>query len=122
LVRALSKSYGFTCIFYWQPVIYLKQHLTEYERRSLEIDVNYPGMKEFYLDTYAFLKQRAAGLESGVPFHDISSIFSEMHDPIYVDFNHMGDKGNSLIAQRMIEDFVRIIKPNGKAAGRGDAP
>ncbi len=122
LVQALSESYGFKCLFYWQPVIYLKQHLTEYERKSLEMDVNYPGMKEFYLDTYAFLNQRSGDLKSDIPFHDISSIFSEIYEPIYVDFNHMGEKGNSLIAQRMVEDFVRIVKPNGKTVEHGDTP
>jgi lysophospholipase L1-like esterase len=116
LVQSLSQSYGFKCIFYWQPVIYTKPNLTEYERRSLEIDVNYPGMKEFYLDTYAALKQRAAGLPKGVAFHDISSIFSDVRAPIYADFNHMGDKGNSAIARRMAEDFAQLLPVKGKPA------
>ncbi len=110
LVQALSQSYGFKCIFYWQPVIYTKPNLTEYERRSLEIDVNYPGMKEFYLDTYDALKQRAAGLPKDIAFHDISSIFSDVREPIYADFNHMGDKGNSAIARRMAEDLARLLQ------------
>ena len=121
LVRALSESYGFKCIFYWQPVIYLKQHLTEYERKSLELDVSYPGLKEFYVDTYAFVQKGAASLKSDIAFYDISSIFTDLHEPIYVDFNHMGDKGNSRIAGRMVEDFARLIRSNAKPAERSDA-
>jgi lysophospholipase L1-like esterase len=121
LVQALSESYGFKYIFYWQPVIYLKQHLTEYECKSLELDVNYPGLKEFYVDTYDQVRQRAADLKDNIAFHDISSIFSGIREPIYADFNHMGDKGNYLIAQRMTEDFVSLLKKKGKTTERSDA-
>jgi lysophospholipase L1-like esterase len=119
LVETLSRSYGFTSLFYWQPVIYTKQHLTEYERQSLELDVHYPGMKEFYLDTYAALRKSSAGLDKRVAFHDISSIFSDVHEPIFVDFNHMGGKGNSFIARRMAEDFVSCLRANIKSPVRG---
>src|SRR5262245_12806026 len=119
LVQTLSKSYGFTSLFYWQPVIYTKQHLTDYERQSLELDVHYTGMKEFYLDTYAALRQRSAGLDKSVAFHDISMIFSDIREPIFVDFNHMGGKGNSFIARRMAEDFVSGLSVNGKPPVRG---
>ncbi|MGH9877070.1 MAG: hypothetical protein ACRD5H_05480, partial [Nitrososphaerales archaeon] len=122
LVQALSKSYGFTCVFYWQPVIYLKQHLSEYEHKSLDLDFNYPGMKEFYLDTYAYIRQRAAGLNNDNAFHDISSIFSDIRDPIFVDFNHMGERGNSLIAQRMVEDVVSLLRASNKTGEASDGP
>jgi len=116
LVQALSKEYGFKCLFYWQPVIYLKQHLTKYEGESLDLDFNYPGMKEFYLDTYALLRRRAADLKGAAAFHDISSIFNDVREPIYVDFNHMGEKGNSLVARRMVEDFTRLVRENNRTA------
>jgi len=119
LVQTLSRSYGFTSLFYWQPVIYTKQHLTEYERQSLDLDVHYPGMKEFYLDTYAALRKSSAELDKSGAFHDISSIFSEVHEPIFVDFNHMGGKGNSFIARRMAEDFVSCLRANTKSPVRG---
>jgi len=120
LVQTLSRSYGFTSLFYWQPVIYTKQNLTEYERQSLELDVHYPGMKEFYLDTYAALRKSSAELDKSAAFHDISSIFSDVREPIFVDFNHMGGKGNSFIARRMAEDFVRRLSVNGKSLARGN--
>jgi hypothetical protein len=79
-------------------------------------------MKEFYLDTYACLQQRATGLKNDMAFHDISSIFSDVHEPIYVDFDHMGERGNSLIARRMVEDFVLRLGVNSKTGGRNDEP
>ncbi len=110
LAQTLSQSYGFTCLFYWQPVIYTKQRLTEYERQSLNLDVHYPGMEEFYLDTYAVLRGNSARLNEAIAFYDISSIFSDIREPIFVDFNHMGEKGNGFIARRMAEDLTRRLR------------
>lgn len=111
LVQALSKTYGFKCLFYWQPMIYLKQQLTEYEQTSLGFHFNYPGMKEFYLDTYAAMQQSGAGMKDDTSFHDISLMFRDVREPIYIDFNHMGEKGNRPIAQRMASDFVKLFPP-----------
>ena len=122
MVQALSRAYGFKCLFYWQPVIYLKQHLTEYERKSIEDGPHYPGMKEFYLDTYATLRQRTGSLPEGLALHDISALFSAVQEPLYIDFNHLGEKGNSLIAHRMAEDFVRLAWMNQKTAEPGETP
>jgi lysophospholipase L1-like esterase len=115
LVQTLSQTYGFKCVFYWQPVLFTKPHRTEYEQRSLEMD-NYPGMKEFYLDTYAALQQCAADLPKDLAFHDLSAIFRDVREPIFVDFNHMGDKGNNIIARRMADDFVHLWPVKGKPA------
>lgn len=112
LVQALSVQYGFKCLFYWQPVIYLKRNLTDYERQSFEYDIQYPGMKEFYLQTYETLKNREEKIKNDLPFHDISGIFDNSREPIFVDFNHMGGKGNDVIARRMVEDYLRLVKPD----------
>jgi len=120
LVQALSKAYGFKCLFYWQPTIYQKQRLTEYERKAISTESRYAGLQEFYVETYAYMRRRAAGLKSD--FHDISPIFSDAQEPIYVDLWHLGERGNSLIAQRMVEDFVHLAGANGKTVERSDAP
>ncbi len=108
VVQALAKAYGFKCLFYWQPMIFLKKNLTEYERRSIELDANYPGLKELYLETYSAMQQSSTELKEDIAFHDISSIFNDLHEPIYTDYCHMGEKGNGLIVQRMLADFVRL--------------
>src|SRR5262249_11815489 len=109
LVRAFSKFYGFKCLFYWQPVIYQKQHLTDYERQALELEYNYAGMKEFYTETYALLQKRAKDLGPDVAFHDVSSIFNQGQEPIYIDYCHISEKGNGVIAGIMLEDVARFM-------------
>ncbi len=121
LVQALSKTYNFACLFYLQPTIFQKQHLTEYERQSIELDFNYPGMKELYLDAYASIRQLSASLSDDIAFHDMSLIFSDVHEPIFVDFNHVGEKGNSVIAKRMAEDFLPLVRANRNHPINGQA-
>ncbi|MDX2031917.1 MAG: hypothetical protein SF339_14675 [Blastocatellia bacterium] len=118
IVQGLARTYGFKLLAYWQPVIYTKERLTAYETRSLDLDFNYPGMKEFYLETYGQMRQRSDELKATGAIYDISAIFREAGDPIYVDFNHMGERGNSVIARRMMEDFARIHE----AAASGAEP
>ncbi|MGH7601422.1 MAG: hypothetical protein ACREA2_22345 [Blastocatellia bacterium] len=111
LVQALSKSYGFKCLFYWQPVIYQKRQLTDYEGRAIELKHNYAGMKEFYAETYAVMQTRAEeSLERDLALRDISSIFDQVREPIYIDYCHIGEKGNSMVAGVMVEDFMRLTK------------
>ncbi len=109
LIHALSKAYGFKCLFYWQPTIYQKKQLTEYERKAMEVENKYTGIQEFYMNTYTYMQQRTAGMKTEIAFHDISSIFSNVHEPIYIDLWHLGERGNSLIARRMLEDLVRLL-------------
>ena len=108
IVQSLARTYGFQFACYWQPVLYTKERLTPYETNSTELDFNYPGMREFYLETYGQVRQRAEELKKMGTAYDISEIFRDVRDPIYVDFNHMGEKGNTVIARRMAEDFLRL--------------
>jgi lysophospholipase L1-like esterase len=110
LINALSESYGFKCLFYWQPVVYQKQHLTDYERYAIQLEYNFPGMKEFYEESYASLNKRAESLGKEVAFHDISSIFNEVREPLYIDYCHVSENGNGQIAKKMAEDFARLVR------------
>jgi lysophospholipase L1-like esterase len=110
LAQALSKSYGFKCLFYWQPMIYQKRQLTDYERRAIELEYNFAGMKEFYAETYGLMQKRAEGPERDPALHDISAIFDQVSAPIYIDYCHLGEKGNGMVARAMVEDFLRLTK------------
>lgn len=91
-------------------MIYQKRQLTDYERRAIELEYNFAGMKEFYAETYAFMQKRAEGPERDPALRDISSIFDQVSEPIYIDYCHLGEKGNGMVAREMVEDFLRLTK------------
>jgi hypothetical protein len=105
LVRALSSRYGFRCLFYWQPTMFEKRHLTEYERSQREHGLL---MEPFFRLTYdAVRKSRLAQNEDG--FHDLSSMFDDVKEPVYLDWCHVGEPANEAIAMRMVDDVLRAI-------------
>ena len=70
-----------------------------------------PLIGAFFQKTYARLK--ASDHEGLV--HDLSDVFTDVSDPVYVDWMHMGEAGNAVIARRIAEDILA-------AKGAGDRP
>ncbi|HKQ75619.1 MAG TPA: hypothetical protein VJ810_18115 [Blastocatellia bacterium] len=110
LAHALSKFYGFECLFYWQPIIDQKQPLTEYERKVLEFDPNHTSIKDLYGETYAFLQSRSAGLKGKINLHDLGQIFNGVREPIFIDYVHLGERGNTLVARKIVEDVAQLLE------------
>jgi hypothetical protein len=105
IATALSKQYGFKALFYWQPTIFQKGHLSKYEASSLR-DVQ--RMKSFFLETYALAQQGIKGREMRSRVRDLSGIFADAREPMYVDWCHLGEAGNILIAGEMAADVVSV--------------
>ena len=97
-VRALARRYGFRALFYWQPSIFGKAHLTQYEERELRKN---SAMKPFFDLTYRLVKQHNLNQGGETGFHDLSEVFSDTTEPLFVDWCHMGETGNSLVAEQI---------------------
>ena len=118
IVECLAKRYSFKALFYWQPTIFEKQCLTKYEeeerRRHLE-------MQLFFEMTYGLLKQRDISKDGEIGFHNLSMLFSNVSEPLFVDWNHLGETGNRYIAERLVLDTISIM--GGRlSAEQGAAP
>jgi hypothetical protein len=113
LVKALSVAYGFKSLSYWEPTIYQKGHLTKYETGARGEQQH---LEEFLDKTYDLLEKSMPNLPKDCALYDISLIFSDVREPIYLDWCHMGEKGNDMVAQRMAQDVERVVRTNGMAA------
>ena len=106
IVESLAKRYSFKALFYWQPTIFEKQPLTKYEaaerRRHLEA-------QPFFDKTYGLLRQRDFSNDGEIGFHDLSMIFSNVSEPLFVDPAHLGETGNGYIAERLVLDTISIM-------------
>jgi lysophospholipase L1-like esterase len=108
IIKALAKSYGFRCVFYWQPTIFEKKDLSDYEKHV------YGGQEEqditnFYKKVYDVMR-KTGSLRDDNTFHDISNIFADFQEPVYVDWFHLTERGKNRIAQAMAEDLFPILK------------
>jgi len=106
LVEALGKQYGFQSLFYWQPTVFDKSHRTAYEevqRKSVE------GLEPFYGEVNARLREGKFEAEHDGAFHDLTGIFSDASRPVYIDWCHVSEWGNGLVAERMAADVAGLL-------------
>jgi hypothetical protein len=123
VVRALAGEYGFQYAFFWQPVIFAgHKPLTREEEKIrtffssgiYEADVKYREMAEV--------------LRSGTQPHlfDISDVFDNSQQTLYIDYVHVGPEANRLVALRMYDVLHQAgWLPKSEAnptVGRGIAP
>jgi lysophospholipase L1-like esterase len=111
LAQGLSEKYGFKFIAFWQPIISDGgKKLTEYE----EIEKVKIGAKlsRLYAKAYEDINKRRF---DDIKFFNLSCIFRNENDDIFIDFAHLADKGNLMVAKKIIEQ-IEIIKndPRGK--------
>ncbi len=104
IVGRLGDAYGFTAVAYWQPVIFTKDELTAYEKDEYEKEKH---MEAFFDTTYAYIRRSSSRLV-GRHFFDISNIFKDVKEPLYIDFAHVSEAANDVIAQRLADDIVQI--------------
>jgi lysophospholipase L1-like esterase len=102
VVIALGAHYHFGHLFYWQPTIFQKEHLTSYEAEKRKEVAQF---EEHFLKTYELIPD-ALDFGENVRFADLSGIFSSKTEPLYADWCHVGEMGNGLIAERMAVDVL----------------
>jgi len=106
VVNALADYYNFKYLFYWQPTIFQKKHLTEYEELHGQKSSSF---HLFLKKTYDYLAQQSDFTEEGdLPFHNLSLVFSNVQKPLFVDYCHLGELGNEMIAEKMAMDVFAI--------------
>lgn len=105
LVNALAKEYGFQAFFYWQPTLFDKSFLTDYEQAELEKAVN---LRPFLTAVNDLLFMDDL-LYENIRFNNLGTIFQDFREPLYIDWCHVGERGNELIAKRLAEDILPVF-------------
>jgi lysophospholipase L1-like esterase len=102
LLQALGAHYRFEPLAYWQPTVFQKPRLTKYESAER---AKVPVIGAFFQKTYARLK---ASDHDGL-VHDLSDVFADVSDPVYVDWMHIGEAGNAFIARQIAGDILSAM-------------
>ncbi len=114
IVMAVSEAYGFDAVFYWQPMIFTKRHITPFEARSSE-KMGY--IKAFFLAAY----QRVASsefLNGDSRFRNLGGLFDDATKPYYIDFCHLAENGNVVVAETIVGGVSRILERRRAGARR----
>jgi lysophospholipase L1-like esterase len=113
LVRLLARDYGFRPIFFWQPVLTTKREMTVDERRW---DKDYTRDPEARRRLYrAILAARRGSREiaDAPDTVDLSALFDDWTDPVYIDLYHLSEAGNAAVAEAMLPAVTAAITERG---------
>ena len=104
IASSIGKEYDFKVIFVLQPSLYSgKKVLQDYEKAMLQGE-SQPVMQAAYQQIRKDIENQAI---QGI--YDISDVFKQISDPIYIDWAHTGPLGNYYIAQHI----AKIIESEG---------
>ena len=111
-VKNLGRDHGFETLFYWQPTVFQKPGRTAYEAKAAQKSGDYQG---FFDSVYAGMRDDAA-LSADKQFHNLSQLFADQTQPLFIDFCHIGEPGNELIARAMVDDIVESLTAKAGAS------
>ena len=112
LVSTLGKAYGFVPIFVLQPSLMVGDKQLHSSEQALRVSEMENEAKRMGMAVYAEMRQSVRELlpqeDSLLAIYDASDLFSEVADPVYIDYVHMSGRGNRIIAEKLVE----ILKPH----------
>lgn len=101
LVNALAKQYDFQAIFYWQPSIFGKTHLSDYEKSEKAkvmalYELNEEVNEQLFKDQLHF---------ENIHFYNLKDLLRDYQESLFIDWCHLGENGNIIISKQMAENI-----------------
>jgi lysophospholipase L1-like esterase len=113
IVEALSRQFGFRYEAYWQPVVFTRANPSAYEGKEAE---RMAYVRSLFLDVYGRVA-RDPLLTRNPRFHNLSTVFDTEASPVYLDFCHISETGNAIVARRMYADIEKSVRsPKGRTS------
>ena len=109
LVRLLARGYGFQPLFFWQPVITTKRFKTSDERRWLRDYTGDPGRRLLLYDAIVAERRCNPELLNAADAIDLSTLFDDWNDPVYIDLYHLSESANAAVAEAMLPIMVTTV-------------
>jgi len=102
LARVLAREYGFRPLFFWQPVITTKKFKTPDEQRWLDDYTDDPEHRRLLYEAILGQRRYRPELVDAPDVFDLSALFDDWADPVYIDLYHLSEAGNAAVAEAML--------------------
>jgi hypothetical protein len=122
LARLLAREYGFAPIFFWQPVITTKMFKTPDERRWVHDYTSDPERRRLLYEAIIGERRRHPELVEASDNIDLSALFDDWTEPVYIDLYHLSEAGNAAAAEAMLPAVARVasaLRPLTRVAAKG---
>src|SRR5215472_4700842 len=110
LVRVLAREYRFQPLFFWQPVITTKGFKTSDERRWVNDYTSNPTQRLLLYDAIVNERRGKPELRGAADAIDLSALFDDWEDPVYIDLYHLSEAGNRVVAEAMLPFVVTALE------------
>jgi len=105
MVQRLGKVYGFRPLFFWQPTVFDKAKRTPYEG---EEKTKFAWTEPIFEAVYRKIRD-SAGLKKNPAFHDLSGIFADRAELVFIDYCHTTEAANEKIARAIVDYLAKGI-------------
>ena len=105
-VAALGEQFGFDAFFFWQPSVFSRDHPTAFEQRI--IDASWRTHRALQVAATAEVRMRLAEQDR---FVDLSSGVDGARETVYLDFAHLGPRGNEIVAREIFHQIQGAWNP-----------
>jgi hypothetical protein len=122
-VRLLGREYGFRPVFFWQPVITTKKLKTRDEERWDNDYTKDPTRRRLLYQAIIAERRRRPELAEAPDAIDLSALFDDWAEPVYIDLYHLSEAGNAAVAEAMLSivaDVARAIGRDARSAAGGN--
>jgi lysophospholipase L1-like esterase len=106
-VRALAETHGFEALLFWQPTVFTKLHVTDFERRAR--DSRLVAHRDLQLEANR-LVATSPTLGHEASFVDLSGVLDAVVEPLYIDFCHLSEDGNRRMAESMLPHVLAALE------------
>lgn len=105
ILDRLSDEMGFKALYFWQPTIFGKKFHTPYEKLEAE---NYGYLKEVFEEAAQKVGEMPGGTQPNV--YNLSEIFHDEQKPVFMDYCHVSEYGNTVVAKEISRKIVELIR------------
>lgn len=103
LIEKLSKAYGFKYKFIWQPILFTIPLKTDEELSCLK--QKNKNLEKLYFYTYKLTDNL------NIPnFYNLSHIFDNKNETAFIDWCHIGEKQNQIVADKIFSLIKNELK------------
>jgi hypothetical protein len=112
LIERIRPDYEFEALYYWQPVVFWKKELSGDE---VEVAKTYPQLKELLVHVRAGFVTTPL-LSGAVPFRDLTGLFDDSPEPVFIDACHFSEASNQIMAREIARDLAPILDARAAAS------
>ena len=119
LVRLLAREYGFRPIFFWQPALTTKRTLTRDEQRWEKDYTKHPEARRRLYAAILDARRGCREIADAADTVDLSALFDDWTDPVYIDLYHLSEAGNAAVAEAMLPSLAAAVQALEQERQRG---